>query len=99
MIFSVGIFVYNEEQFNKICSLITNYIHCPPYNKLKGMAWFKLPLLEIAILIGSSHARGYKFDVLYYDEQIDETLLYEVLYPCCPCGKPQPLERLLNRLI
>lgn len=94
----IGIFACNTNQVDALCEIIEDYVHCPPYRKLKGMVLFRLPLIEITILIGNSNARGYKYDILYYDTQIDDTLLHEILYPCCPYGRPLPLRVFLDKL-
>lgn len=94
----LGIAIYDTEQFNEIVNLLKKYLHCPPHynNQFSGAEWF-LPLIHFKVNFGSNF-RGYKCDILYYDKRIEQDLVDEILYPCCPYGRPRELTRLLEIL-
>lgn len=98
---SVGIIVNNKEEANKITGQLTDYLNCKPrtIRSITGESEWILPLMYIKVLT-KPYARGTRFDIIYYDEEIykDEKYFNEVLRPCC-LGRPQPIWRLLNSMI
>lgn len=93
-----GIAVCDTEQLNTIVNLLKKYLHCPPHynNQFDGAEWY-LPLVHFKVNLVSKF-RGYKFDILYYDKRIEQDIVNEILYPCCPYGRPRELTRLLDIL-
>ena len=70
----------------------------PPRYHVKGLTEWVFPLLSIKIML-ASHLRGYRFDIGFYDEQLDEDIVNSIIWPCCNglgC-KPQSLKTFLWR--
>ena len=63
---------------------------------MRGRTEWHLPLLDLDILV-ACQVRGYRFDLIYYDEEIDATIIEDIFYSCCG-GRPRPLKELLWRL-
>ena len=94
---NIGIVTHTNAQLAEITQRMTNYLHCPPCYRSKNVNEWHLPFLNITIIMYSI-VRGHKFDLLYYDERIDEECLFEVLYPCCPLGRPALLKHFLSKI-
>ena len=55
---------------------------------MKGCTEFIFDILRLTIST-ISRVRGYKFDMCFYDEDIDNTLFQEIILPNCRgCAKP-----------
>lgn len=67
-----------------------------PYHRMRGMTEWIFPLLSIEI-IPSSVSRGRKFDIAFYDEEIEDQIVQEVIRPCCNGSRPRPLKEFLWR--
>ena len=94
----LGIFTKDKEQFEQIIDLLIEYLHCPSHRRGSDIAQWRLPLINITVHRGASNARGYKYDLIYYDEGILQEELYELIYPCCVGGRPREIGWLLKIL-
>lgn len=96
----VGIVVATTKRLEALYELIYEYCgELPTYYSKNYIEWWNSPLFSIEIILATS-ARGRRYDLLYYDENINEEIVNEVLYPCCNLSnsRPTPLSRLLMRL-
>ena len=94
----VGIICKDITQVEEITNLIYNYTHMPPYHRMRGLTEWIFPLLSIEIML-ASHSRGQRFDIAFYDEQLDEDIVNNIIWPCCNVlgCRPQPLKTFLWR--
>lgn len=90
----VGIFCKNIEQVQDVAGYIYDYTHQRPLFQRKGMTVFCFPLLTIDI-ITISQARGHRFHLTFYEKDISEEEIYEIIAPCSPQARPRPLEDIL----
>lgn len=75
------------------------YTHMKPHHKSHVAVEWAFPLLIVEVLT-YSHSLGCRFDIAFYDEEIDEQTVKEVIYPCCNylgAGEPRPLKEFLWR--
>lgn len=91
---NIGIVVYNSNQLEKITNLLIKYLHCNPSHKSRNYSEWILPLITIEVVI-AYNTLGYRFDILYYDERIEQQYIKDVLSPCCFYCKPRPINHLL----
>ena len=97
----LGIICKDGAQVKEIAEMLYEYTHMKPHHKNQAAVEWQLPLLTIQVLtIG--HSLGCRFDMAFYDEEIDEQDVKEIIYPCCyyfGAGKPRPLKEFLLRFL
>ena len=96
---NIGIVVYNIVQYEELIDFFTDYLHCSPHCKSHIYCEWRLPLMHIMIIGNVSHARGCRFDLIYYDNRIPQVDIDNILYQCSYYQtKPRPLYDFLLRL-
>lgn len=96
MLFTIGIVCTDDSQVQEIANLISNKISFIPQHRMKGCTEFISDILRLTILT-ISRVRGYRFDMCFYDEDIDNTLFQEIILPNCR-GCVKPLQEFMWRL-
>lgn len=90
----VGIICKNIEQVKNIAGYISDYTHQRPIFQRKEIIAFYFPLLIIDIMT-ISQVRGRKFHLTFYEKNISEEEICEIIAPCSPYARPRPLEDIL----
>lgn len=96
MLFTIGIICTDDNQVQEIANLISNKVSLTPQYRMKGCIEFIFDVLILTILT-VSRVRGYRFDMCFYDKDIDSTLFQEIILPNCR-GCAKPLQELIWRL-
>lgn len=92
----IGLFVNSVQAIDALINIFEDKIGIPPYRRYsKERVEYYLPLLHITI-ISVAFTRGQKYDLIYYDEENISDEMMDIIYPCCPYSKPQPLKYFLD---
>lgn len=92
--FRIGIICKDEAQVTEITELMCH--KAAPRRRTKGFTEFISDLLQL-VIITQRQMRGYRFDLCFYNEEIDDELFQTVVRPSCR-GCARPLEELKWRL-
>lgn len=94
----IGLFVNSVQAINTLVNILKDKIGISPSRSFKaGYVEYFLPLLHITITL-IEHSRGYKYDLVYYDEENIPNEKIDMLYPCCPYSRPRPLKHFYYNL-
>ena len=81
--FEVGIIALTLRELEEIFVLIANAYPGATTYKSSNKYAIRFPMVNIAfLLIGRS--RGYRFDAIYYSDDIPETQIKEIIHPMIP---------------
>lgn len=67
-----------------------------PYHRMHGLTEWIFPLLSIEVMSPCA-SLGRRFDLAFYDEEIDDQIVQEVIWLCCNSSRPRPLKEFLWR--
>lgn len=98
MLFTIDIICIDDNQVQEIANLISNKVSTTPLRQhcIKGCVEFYFDTLIFTVST-IYRIRGYRFDLCFYDENIDKTLLQEIIMPNCR-GCARPLKEFIWRV-
>ena len=99
MLFTIGVVCTDDSQVQEIANLISNKVSITSPLQQRCMTgcvefYFDTLILTISTVY---KIRGYKFDICFYDEDIDNTLFQEIILPSCR-GYAKPLKEFMWRI-
>lgn len=85
MLFTIDIICIDDNQVQEIANLISNKVSITTplqQRRMKDCVEFTFDALVLTVSTVYK-IRGYRFDLCFYDENIDKTLLQEIIMPNC----------------